>query len=405
MDKVAYILKRYPRYSETFIVNEILALEALGIDLEIFALRPCSDTHFQNAISLVRAPVHYLPSAGVKAQDLWDALQDAGKEFDVRRALAEPAGAGPIDFYQALLLAREVKASGIAHMHAHFATSATTVSRLASILTGVPYSFTAHAKDIYHEDVRHDELQLKLSDAKMAVTVSEYNVSHLRETYDCPHLKLIFNGLMLDRFPFDAPGSRRPLVLFVGRLVPKKGHDVLLDACALLKARGVEFECEIVGGGELRFQLEAQAHRSGLEDLVRFRGPLPQSEVGELLGKASVFAAPCVVTDDGDRDGLPTVLLEAMAVGAPCVSTDVTGIPEVIRHGETGLLVGQRDPQSLADAIQALLEESELRIRLAKRARGLIEERFDVTANVRQLANVFGVAGALAGDAREPSCV
>ena len=404
MEKLAYVVKRYPRFSETFIVNEILALEAMGVELEIFALQPCCDTHFQNAISQVRAPVRYLPSAAIKAEHLWDALRDAGQKFDVRRALSEPAGAGPTELYQGLLLASEVRSRGFVHMHAHFATSATTVSRIASLLTGVPYSFTAHAKDIYHEKVQHNDLQSKLSDAKMAITVSEYNVDYLRRNYECERLKLIFNGLALDRFPFTVCEAARPLVLFVGRLVPKKGLEVLIDACALLKERGLAFECEIVGGGELGPDLEMRASGAGVDDRIRFRGPLPQTEVARLLREARVFAAPCVLTDDGDRDGLPTVLLEAMAVGAPCVSTDVTGIPEVVRHGETGLLVSQRDPRGLADAMQALLHDSELRRRLAIGARRLIEKHFDVMTNVRQLADLFGVAGP-AAEVGETACV
>lgn len=404
MEKLAYVVKRYPRFSETFIVNEILALESMGVELEIFALQPCSDTHFQNAISHVRAPVRYLPSAAIKAEHLWDALRGVAQDFDVRRALCEPAGAGATELYQGLVLAREMRSRGFVHMHAHFATSATTVSRIASLLTGVPYSFTAHAKDIYHEKVQHDDLQSKLSDAKMAITVSEYNVAHLRRNYECDRLKLIYNGLALDRFPFTACDAVRPLVLFVGRLVPKKGLEVLIDACALLKGRGLAFECEIVGGGELGPELELRARSAGVGDQIRFRGPLPQTEVAGLLREARVFAAPCVVTDDGDRDGLPTVLLEAMAVGAPCVSTDVTGIPEVVRHGQTGLLVTQRDPRGLADAIQALLHDSDLRKRLAIGARRLIEERFDVMTNGRQLVDLFGIAGP-AAKIGEAACV
>jgi colanic acid/amylovoran biosynthesis glycosyltransferase len=399
--RVAYIVKRYPRYSETFIVNEILEMERQGVEIEIFSMRPCCDTHFQDSISKVRAPVHYVPYAGVKAQDLWERLRTSAGSLRIEEAIQRAGSAAAGDFFQALTLAHELRSRDIGHMHAHFGSVATTVARLTHFLTGIPYSFTAHAKDIFHESVCPDELRAKLADASAVVTVSDYNLQYLRETFGsaADRVRRVYNGLLLDRFAYSAPASRRRHIVSVGRLVEKKGFDDLVGACDLLRADGVDFTCDIVGNGELEADLRAQICELGLEGEVRLLGPRPQSEIIELVQSAAVFAAPCLVGDDGNRDGLPTVLLEAMALGTPCVSTDVTGIPEVVRHEDTGLIVGQRDRRGLADALRRLLDDPELRVRLAGNARALIEEEFDARKSVAQIASLFESAG------REAACV
>jgi colanic acid/amylovoran biosynthesis glycosyltransferase len=394
---VAYVVKRYPRYSETFVVTEILEHEAAGIDLEIFALRPPCDTHFQDAIARVRAPVTYLPSEGVRTADFWAVLQQAAERLPgVWRTLADGTQEDSRNVYQAVLLAQHVTDRGITHLHAHFATSATSVARLAARMAGVPYSFTAHAKDIYGSEVRHDDLRSKLADAAAAVTVSEYNLAHLRRTYGTAAgcVTRIYNGLALDEFPYSVPDARTPVILSVGRLVEKKGLTDLVDACALLNGTGQPFTCHIIGAGPLEATLRDQIDRLGLAARVSLLGPRPRVEVVTRLQQAAVFAAPCVVSQDGDRDGLPTVLLEAMAVGTPCIATAVTGIPEIIKDNSTGLLVAAHDPGALAAALERLLMDSDLRVRLATAARALIERSFDARRNAAQIRNHFHMAEA-----------
>jgi colanic acid/amylovoran biosynthesis glycosyltransferase len=397
--RVGYVLKRYPRYSETFIVNEILAHEAAGLELEIFSLYPPNDSHFQDAIARVRAQVTYLPVYGVKAADFWSALEEAGSVLPgVWGALREANGEDARDVHQALLLAKAVHSRGIGHLHAHFGSAATTVARLAARFAGVPYSFTAHAKDIFHESVRPEDLARKLNDAAAVVTVSDYNLSYLSEVYGpaAARTRRIYNGLDLDLFPFSEPLDRRPLIVGVGRLVEKKGFADLVEACALLHARGIDFQCRIIGTGELEAGLREQIERLGLRGRVELLGPRPQQEVIEQIRQAAVFAAPCVVGTDGNRDGLPTVLLEAMALGAPCISTAVTGIPEVLRDGDTGLMVPEHDPAGLAAAIERLLADDGLRVRLATAARALIEREFDIHRNAARQRDLFGARGAAA---------
>ena len=393
--KVGYVLKRYPRYSETFVVNEILAHEAAGLEVEIFALRPPSDTHFQDIISRVRAPVNYLPSVGTKAVDFWTALSETAEVVPSLWTVLEDAGGEEArDVYQAALLAREARLKGLTHLHAHFGTVSTTVARLAARIANLPYTFTAHAKDIFHEGVSPADLRRKLEDAAGVVTVSDYNLRYLTETYapEAARVFRVYNGMELERFPYEAPLNRLDRIIAVGRLVEKKGFADLIEACAMLAARGRPFTCQIVGEGELEADLQARIERLGLKGEVRLVGPRPQGEIAGLIQEAAAFVAPCVVGGDGNRDGLPTVLLEAMALGTPCISTDVTGIPEVLRDEETGLMVSQCDPASLADAIARLLENPDLRVHLAQQARCLIEGDFDIHNNAARLREVFAAS-------------
>ncbi len=401
--RVGYVVKRYPRFSETFIVNEILAHEAAGQEIEIFSLRAPSDTHFQDRISLVRAPLTYLDrtspdggnviqSGGVRTALFWSTLQEAALILpDFWSRLGDAEWAGGDEVWQAVRLAIAVHRRRISHLHAHFATSAATVASIAARLAGITWSMTGHAKDLFHEDVDAEQLTHKLRTASSVVTVSEFNVRYLQETYGraASSVTRVYNGLDLDSYRFCPAENRKPVVLAVGRFVRKKGFDVLVSACRLLADQGVSFQCQLIGGGQLESALRAQIEELGLQSVVELRGPRPQREVIESLCQASVFAAPCVISDDGDRDGLPTVLLEAMALGTPCVSTDVTGIPEIVLHGRTGLIVPQNDAAALAGAIREILAERSRSAELAGNARKLIEAEFDVHRNAARIRELF----------------
>ena len=395
--RIGYVLKRYPRYSETFVVNEILAHEEAGLNLEIFALRPSSDTHFQDTIARVRAPVTYLPAPDVlSATEFWHELMTAAKTLPGwAKGLDAARDEVARNVYQAALLAVQARAKGIEHLHAHFATSATTVARLAALFAGLTYSFTAHAKDIFHDDVDDGDLLRKIQDASAVVTVSDYNVGFLHDQYGdaASNVQRIYNGLDLSRLPFANPHDRPPCIVAVGRLIEKKGFSDLIDACAELDARQIDFQCQIIGGGPLEEALKTRIRDYGLQHKIELLGPRPQNEVMAHLQEAAVFAAPCVVGSDGNRDGLPTVLLEAMALGVPCISTDVTGIPEVIKHNESGILVPQKNAHALSLALERLLSQPQERTRLAQQARRLIESAFDIRHNSAALRSVFDAAG------------
>ena len=402
--RVAYVVKRYPRYSETFIVNELLAHQAAGCPVDVFSLRPSNDTHFQDAISRVRSPVTFLPHYGVKAKDFWKTLHDFRDDMGrLETGLASAWGGDVVEVRQAMILAKAVRKRGIDHLHAHFATSSTSVARMAARFAGIGFSFTAHAKDIFHEDVDPAELLTKLSDADAVVTVSDFNESHLTEVSAGSEINLvrIYNGLDLDTFCFESPLERPPHIIAVGRLVEKKGFDILVDACGILEREGVDFECDIIGTGDLEGELRDQIERGKLQHRVKLPGPLAQSDLRAKIQGAAVMAAPCIIGKDGNRDGLPTTLLESMALGTPSVSTDVTGIPEAIRHDETGLIVAQHDPGALAKALKTLIGNPELRDELARKARTLVEDEFNVTVSARRLRAVF--ADAVGRRAKEQS--
>jgi len=404
---VGFVVKRYPRYSETFVVREILAHEQAGMAVEIFSLRPSNDSHFQDLIARVKARVNFLflPAEGqlpetmstahLTAVNLWRALREAG-EFvpDVWSHLNEFKGEEARDVYQALLLAKEVRLKGIEHLHAPFASDATTIARMASRFSGVPYSFTARAKDIFHASVEPDDLRQKLQDAAGVITISDFHLEYLQSTFGslADHVQRVYNGLDLEEFPYKSPLNRPPIVLAIGRLVEKKGFSDLIDACAILARQGRAFRCRIIGAGPLAAELAEQASRLGVESFIELVGPLPQREVIQEIHAAAVMAVPCIVGKDGDRDGLPNVIQEALALGTPVVSTDVTGIPEVVRHEETGLQVPQQDPKALAAAVDRLLSNPELRLKLATKARRLIEEEFNIHSNTKRRRAIFRAA-------------
>ena len=384
---IAYILKRYPRFSETFVVNEILAHEAAGQAIEIYALGPVQETHFQEAIARVRAPVRRIRHQYHDTELYWQLLTKAHATlpaFDANAALAENHSAATIG--QAAVLALKIHERGIRHLHAHFGTQAATIARLAARFAAVTYSITAHAKDIYHEYSEPVNLARKIADAAFTITVSDYNLAHLRTEYhSSAPIYRIYNGLDLDQFPYQIPRDRPPHSLAVGRLVEKKGFNHLIDAIARLRRDGIACECTIIGEGGKRSELAAQITALGLDDQVHLIGNRTQAEVKAYLRHAAMLVAPCIISADGDRDGLPTILVEAMALGTPCISTDIVGIPELIHDGETGLLVPPHDPDALAAAITRLLEKPAYGEHLAANARAHIEQHYDIHQNTAEL--------------------
>lgn len=388
---VAYVLKMYPRFSETFIVNEILAHEAAGMDVHVFSLRPPSDGRFHPALAEVRASVTYVDRKDLSPSELWRRLRAAAEQFPTFAASLDDLFAADVeDAAQAISIAAEAVQLGVVHLHAHFGSVATTVARLVSKLTGLPFTFTAHAKDIYHHDVDPTDLRAKLTDTAACVTVSDFNAHHLGTlTDDTSRIVRIYNGLHLDRFPYTDPTDRPPHVVAVGRLVEKKGFGDLIRAMGLLRDAGRSITCSIVGAGALEDELRVQIERAGLSSLVTLAGPRPQHEVVRAVTRAAVMVAPCVVGADGNRDGMPTVLLESMALGTPVVATPVTGVPELISDDRDGLLVPERDPEALAVAISRLVDDPSLRQRLAAEARRSIEVNFDITRQAAQLRRVF----------------
>lgn len=396
--RIGYVVKRYPRYSETFIVNEIISHEKAGLNIVIFSLLPTVDTHFQDIIGHVKSPLVYLRSDQIKGFDLWTALLNARKFIpDIFSKLELVIGEEGKDdiqnIYQGLQLATLVCRYGIDHLHAHFGTSATTVARIASIFSGVTYTFTAHARDIYHNDVDNNKLKEKIIDSSQVITIGNYNLKYLHRLYPEQRHKitLIYNGLNLECFPNSNNQDIKieNKIISVGRLIEKKGFHILIDACSILEKKKIPFQCQIIGTGTLKDQLQSQINNHGLKEKILLTGALPRNKMFELIQESTVFVAPSVLGSDGDRDGLPTTLLEAMALGTPCISTKVTGIPEIVQDKVTGILVEEKDPVSLADAIERILVDPALRMKFSKKARSLIQLNFDLSKNSEQIRQVF----------------
>lgn len=388
---VGYVLKMYPRFSETFIVSEILAREAAGENIVIYSLRPPVDGRFHAELAQVKAPVYYVPRSS-SANSSWRSWASTPDDLvpGLQAALPLLLDASADEAEQAVAVARLSAQHGVRHLHAHFASVATTVARLAGAIAGLPYSFTAHAKDIFHEDVQAADLSAKLRDAHHAITISQYNDSHLRERFgdeDCHGLRLVRNGLHLDRFPLRTSPERGPVarLLGVGRLVEKKGFGLLIQAAKALTDRGIACRVDIVGDGPLRGDLEKTIEENGLGEVVSLLGARTQSEVRQLFQEADLFVAPFVVGSDGNADGLPTVLLEAMASGVPCVAADVTAVGEVIRDGETGWLVPSGDLPRLVDAIATALDASTDTSSIVAAARRLVVAEYNSAVQAARL--------------------
>jgi len=432
--EIGYVLKSYPRMSETFIANEIYLLERLGLKLRLFSILDLSDPQRHAVVDATRAPVDYLPQVTplneapfltwlgrngpkflgsqwrlLKARPINYALTMLAAlrlAFKHRRdSWRRPETSFVKEFLQAGAIAQRVLATGsIRHLHSHFCHSATTVAMFAGRLCDLPFSFTAHAKDIYVRALNPgDLLQTKLRHAKFAVTCVRTNQERLASLgVKATPIYNIYHGLDTRQFAPRADAVEEPatpMLLSVGRLVEKKGFPVLIEACRLLKDRGYRFQCQIIAGaGPCGRQVASLIHDLGLEDIVALRPAVTQEELLEIYRQATLFVLPCQIADNDDRDGIPNVLVEAMALGLPVVSTNISGIPELIEHGVNGLLTPQKDARALAGAIAQLLDAPAFRRELGVRGREKVCRSFDAESNILALHRLF--LGCLNGDRR-----
>ena len=362
---IAYLSPVYP--SLTTIYREALALRARGLPVKTFATwRPEPETVSEEALGLIEETYYIFPIRW------WDFLL-----AHARYLLAKPAayvstlaflltrpGQSPskrrrtlLHFAEAVYLAGEVERQNVCHIHVHFALNAATLALVVERLTGVPFSFTVHANGIFADQVI---LKEKIEAARFIVAISEYNKRFLIEYAGDPTLAekihVIHSGIPSADFSLDArairPSAASPLILSVGRLVEKKGFPYLIRACKRLREQGYRVRCVIAGSGPQEEALRHLIHDLGMDDWIELPGWTDQIGVKDYLKRATIFALPCVVAADGDRDGIPAVLMEAMAMAIPCVSTALSGIPELIEDGRSGLLVSEKDQVALADALR-----------------------------------------------------
>ena len=403
--RVAFVLKGYPRLSETFIAQEILALENLGLDILIVSLRHPTDGRTHPVHSEIRAPVHYLPEylhrGPLRVLRAWLRVRRWPAYRQVRavwlRDLWRDLTANRIRrFGQALVLANELP-DDVGRLHAHFLHTPASVVRYAAGLRGMAWTGSAHAKDIW--TTPEWELREKLASCEWLVTCTATNCAHLSALAPQGRVELVYHGLDLSRFASSPVAHRavtarsaeeRITLLSVGRLVEKKGTDVLLDALAKLP-RTLYWRLVHVGGGPLRKEMMRRAEALGIADRVEWRGAMTQSELIKEYREADLFVLASRIAGDGDRDGLPNVLMEAQTQGLPCVATRVSAIHELIEHEVTGLLVPPEAPEPLAAAIEALMTDPALRSRLGEAGRQRVTTAFGMDANIATLATKFGL--------------
>ncbi len=393
---VAYLLKMYPRFSQTFVVNEILELERQNLPVRIVSMRRPDEGMFHESVCRVQAKAHYLPETALGAlAKTWSAhttrLRQHPRGYMRAAGTAlRQAGATWSDLMQAGHLLAWTKKQNVKHVHVHFGTNEATVALLANMIGGLSYSMTLHAFDIFRDNVNRVLLSRKINASRFTVTVSEFNRRYLVDHMpglNAEKVRVCYNGIDVERFCTDGDVSsmQNSTILAVGRLIEKKGFTHLIEAIGNLRTQGLPVSCKIVGEGRERPRLLKQIKDANLTSQIELTGPLKQGAVLQLMRQSSCFVLPCVQAADGNIDALPTVLLEALAAGCPAISTRLSGIPEIIEDQVSGLLVEPGDVVGLGRAIQRILLSPTLAERLARDGRQRADDRFDIRRNVAVL--------------------
>lgn len=406
---IAFVLKGYPRLSETFIAQEILALEQRGVPIMIISLRHPTDIHTHAMHGDIRAAINYLPEyirddpmrvlrgwliarkmpGYSRALRLW--LRDLRRDLTPNRARR---------FAQALVLAGELDKK-TRHIHAHFLHTPGSVTRYTAIIRGLPWSFSAHARDIW--TTPEWELREKLSDCAWGVSCTAAGTNYLNALaprQDASTVELVYHGLDLDRFPAPPRHSERDgampdravRLISVGRAVVKKGFDTLLRALALLPCE-LHWRLQHLGGGPELVMLKTLARELGLDSRITWCGPVDQAAIISALRESDLFALACRVGPDGDRDGIPNVLLEAQSQELACVTSNLSAIPEFIIDGETGLLCPPDDAQAFATALAQLIQDPKRRADMGRQGRIRLENHFQMQHTIDALAERFNTGG------------
>jgi colanic acid/amylovoran biosynthesis glycosyltransferase len=396
--RVGYLMSRFPKLTETFVLYEMLALEDKGVAVEIFPLiREPEKTRHPEAGRLMRG-AHYHPflSPGTLGAAWHFLRKDPARLLRVAGEVLSGTWGSANFFFGALgilpktlFFAREMERLEVQHVHAHFANHPSLAAFIVGRLTGIPFSFTAHGSDLH---VERRMLEAKVRAAAFVVTVSSYNRDLIAD--ECGEdvrdkIRIIHCGVDPEAFsPGDRPDRRAGeglRVVCVASLEEVKGHRFLIEACRLLEDRGVAVECDLVGTGPLHGDLTAQAREAGLRDRIRFHGGLPRPEVSRMLKQAHVAVLASHPTPSGKREGIPVALMEAMATGLPVVASAVSGIPELIQHEVSGILVPPGDPEALADALARLAHDRKLRSWMGSAGRHKVMREFNLQSGAGQM--------------------
>jgi len=392
MREVAYLLERFPSFGQTFCYREVAELERQGTKVHVYSIRRPVDEPKEDWDEQLVRRVHYLPEENVLVREVDRSVRD-GRVSEATREALEKWGRQSdfLRLYQAIHIGLRLQQDGIRHLHAHFAGMAARTAFWINQFFGISYSFTAHANDIFAPRDFVVSLGKLLDHAAAVVTVSDYAAEFLKGRFPEAAAKVhrIYNGVDLSRFhPVDL-GSGIPAIVSIGRLIEKKGFADLISACLLLKPRGRDFSCEIIGEGPLEPALRSQIARDGLESCVKLAGPQTQAQISLRLAQATIFALPCTREEGGGMDNLPTVIMEAMAAGLPVVSTPLAGIPEMVEDRFSGILVPEHEPGAVCAAIEYLIANPEQARRFGERGREIAREKFSIETSGRALRALF----------------
>ena len=393
MPRFAYLFERFPSFGQTFCYREVAELDHQDITPPIFSIRNPTDEPPQDWDTRVVERVHYLPNEKELLEEVRHAAKKGEIGADIVATLDE--WGRRTDFlrlYQAVYVGLRLQKMGINHLHAHFAGMAARTAFWINKFFSITFSFTAHANDIFSPrqfEIRLDKL---VDSARAIVTETDYAARFLCEQFPrrSDRVHRIYNGLDLTEFGRADFSSTPPLIIAVGRLIPKKGFSDLIRSCALLAERGKSFRCEIIGEGPLGEALRRQIDDMHLQNNVELIGAKPQTQLRGRLAAANVFVLPSVMDPDGGMDNLPTVIMEAMATGLPVVSTNIGGIPEMIIDNETGFLVQPGDAAAIADAIETVINDSSSAARLGHSGYERARTLFSIEKNVRELRALLG---------------
>ena len=407
--RIAYVIPTYPpAASQPFVVNEMVEVQAAGHDLFLLPLYALPPSPVRHATFERLRPAGVLPPAMLGGRDVaLAALVFARHPVRVVATLLglhRAAGTNPYAHLKllavtpkALAAGWRLRRAGVDRIHAHWAHQSADCAAIASRVSGIPFSFTAHAFDIYANDAkrRNETLVWKLRHATQVFAVSDFATELLRGKLppaERGRVHTVRVGIPMHLFRAEPPPPRAGdlRLLCVCRWVNTKGLEPLVDACGLLRDRGVAFHLRLLGDGPLRAPLTARVARLGLARHVTLGGPVPQEQVAEELRACHVFVMPCRRDPTGDMDGIPTVFMEAMATARPVVSCPVSGVPEIVRDGETGLLVPSDDPAALAAALERLARDEPLAVRLGRQGRALVERQHDARVNAGRLLALIG---------------
>ena len=392
MPRVAYLFERFPSFSQTFCYREVAELDRQGSEIDIYSVRKPHGEPPQDWDKKIVARVHYLPEEAQLTGEIDGALKRKQLANEVVDLVTEWGRRSDfLRLYQAIYVGSRLKRDGINHVHAHFAGLAARTALWINEFFGIPFSFTAHANDIFASQEFEISLEKLIATASTVIAVSDYASNFLKGRFPRSAGKIhrVYNGLDLSKFQRASFSHAIPTIVAIGRLIDKKGFADLVCACELVKKRGHDFRCEIIGEGPLRSELNAQVAEHELKSHVSLSGPKPQKEIVEQLASARVLVLPSVVDPDGARDNLPTVIMEAMAAGLPVVSTSVGGIPEMVVPDETGFLVQPGDVTALADAIERVIVDPALAKRFGQAGHERAAKIFSIEKNVRELRELL----------------